>query len=267
MNILTCNVRYFGAKDGENGWVYRKGLCADVIRSRQPDVFCCQEVSVEQFADLSAVFPDYDSFGMVDEPVGRHPQNAIFYHRATYRRISAGGYWLSETPHIPGSRSWDSACVRLANWLRLEDRATGAEFRVINTHLDHVSQPARENQARLIVEDTAAYPAIYPQLLTGDMNADCTNACILTLKRGGWADTYAAVHGAENPGHTFHAFRGPSFVSQIGKMDWVFARGAVNVTAAEIVADARDGRFPSDHYFVMATVDIGGIQHQRMAAA
>ena len=28
----------FGAKDGENGWVYRKGLCADVIRSRQPDV-------------------------------------------------------------------------------------------------------------------------------------------------------------------------------------------------------------------------------------
>ena len=122
MRILTCNIRYFGAKDGDNGWAHRKDLCARVIRSRHPDVICFQEMWAEQFADLAAAFEDFETFGMVDEPTGRHPMNAIFYRRDAFRRISSGGYWLSQTPHVPGSRSWDSVCVRLANWLRLEER-------------------------------------------------------------------------------------------------------------------------------------------------
>jgi endonuclease/exonuclease/phosphatase family metal-dependent hydrolase len=256
MRIITCNIRYFGAKDGNNGWEHRRELCAEIIRSRQPDVICFQELWGEQFADLAAAFEDFATFGMVDEPIGLRPVNAIFYRRAALRRVSAGGYWLSQTPHVPGSRSWDSACVRLANWLRLQDRASGAEFRVVNTHLDHVSQLARENQARLIVEDAAAYPVDYPQLLTGDMNADSTNDAIAVFRRGGWIDTYAAVHGTENPGHTFHGFLGPDHVSDIGKMDWIFARGAIAVTDAEVVMDSKRGRFPSDHYFIAAIVNI-----------
>ena len=256
MNILTCNIRYFGAKDGDNGWTHRKELCARVIRSQSPDVICFQEMWAEQFTDLAAAFGDFETFGMVDEPTGRHPMNAIFYRGDAFRRISAGGYWLSQTPHLPGSRSWGSACVRLANWVRLQDRATGIELRVVNTHLDHVSQLARENQARLIVEDSAAYPVDYPQLLTGDMNADYANASIEVFRRGGWSDTYAAVHGTEDPGHSFHGFLGPAFVSDIGKMDWIFARGAVAVTAAEVITDSENGRYPSDHFFVAATVNI-----------
>lgn len=258
MNILTCNIRYYNAKDGANAWPYRKELCAEVIRSRNPDLICFQEMWSEQFADLAAAFEEFETFGMADEPIGRRPMNAIFYRRDAFRRISAGGYWLSETPHVPGSSSWASACVRLVNWLRLDECATGAEFRVVNTHLDHVSPPAREHQARLIAEDATAYGDRYPQLLTGDMNCDRTNPAIAIFRAGGWADTYAAIHGTEDPGHTFHAFQGPKHVSDIGKMDWVFARGAVTVTGAEVVADAQDGRFPSDHYFVGATVGIGG---------
>jgi endonuclease/exonuclease/phosphatase family metal-dependent hydrolase len=256
MRILTCNVRYSGAKDGDNGWMHRRDLCAKVIRLQNPDVICFQEMWAEQFADLVAAFEDFETFAMVDEPTGRHPMNAIFYSGDAFRRISAGGYWLSQTPHVPGSRSWDSACVRLANWLRLQDRVTGAEFRVVNTHLDHVSQLARENQARLIVEDAAAYPDGYPQLLTGDMNADWTNDAIAIFRRGGWTDTYATVHGTENPGHTFHGFLGLDFVSDVGKMDWIFARGAVAVKDAEVISDSENGRFPSDHYFIAATFSI-----------
>jgi len=256
MRILTSNIRYFGAQDGDNDWGHRKELCARIIRSQSPDVICFQEMWAEQFTDLATAFDDFESFGMADEPVGRRPMNAIFYRRDVFRGISAGGYWLSQTPHVAGSSSWDSACVRLVNWLRLEERANGVEFRVVNTHLDHVSQLARENQARLIVEDAAAYPDRYPQLLTGDMNCDERNSAIAAFRAGGWIDTYAAVHGTENPGHSFHGFLGPAFVSGIGKMDWIFARGAVAVTAAEMISDSEDHRFPSDHYFVAATVKI-----------
>ena len=254
MKTLTCNVRCFGARDGANSWACRRDLCAQVIRSRSPDIICFQELWAEQYADMSSAFPEYTTYGMVDEPNGRRPTNAIFYRSEIFTLISAGGYWLSESPHVAGSKSWESACVRLANWVRLEDRTTRTELRVINTHLDHVGQTARENQAKLIVEDSLAYPDDYPQILTGDMNCDCTNAAIEVFKAGGWSDTYGVVHDTEDPGHTFHEFRGPKHDSDTGKMDWILVRGQLQAIDAEIVRDSVEERFPSDHYFVSATV-------------
>ncbi len=252
MKILTCNLRGYGQGDGQNAWIHRKELCIDVIRSEEADVISFQEM--EQFADITLAFPDYETYAMVDKPRGGKSMNAIFYRRDGYARISAGGYWLSETPHVSGSKSWDSACVRLVNWIRLEDRATGTEFRIVNTHLDHVSQVAREHQAQLIVEDAAAYPEDYIQILTGDMNCDSSNRAIDIFKTGGWIDTYGAVQGTEDPGHTFHEFLGPEYDSAIGKMDWIFARGRIETLDATVIAGSLNGRFPSDHYFVSATI-------------
>jgi len=253
---MTCNIRCYGGDDGDDHWEHRKDFCAEIIRSRQPDIVCFQEMWTEQFADLKSVFPEFDSYGMIDEPLALHPMNTIFYRREAFDALSAGGCWLSETPHVTGSKSWDSACVRLANWVRMKDRGSSREFRVVNTHLDHRGQVARENQARIICEDAASYPDAYPQVLTGDLNCDVHNAAIEVLKHHGWVDTYGAVHGAEDPGFTYHHFEGPGFAasSKCGKMDWVFVRGAWKTTDAEIIQDDRDGRFPSDHYFVSADV-------------
>ncbi|MFC1479068.1 endonuclease/exonuclease/phosphatase family protein [Planctomycetota bacterium] len=256
MKILTCNIRCCSADDGENGWNHRKEFCIEVIRSQTPDIICFQEMQSPQFSDISPAFPEYNYYGMVDEIAGYHPLNSIFYRADGYTLVSSGGYWLSETPHIPGTKSWDSNCVRLANWVRLKDNKEGTEFRVINTHIDHISQPARENQARLIVEDSSAYPEDYPQILTGDMNCDSSNEAIHVFKQGGWIDTYNSVHGTEDPGNTFHKFLGPQFDADIGKMDWIFMRGGFKAVNAEVIKDSREGKFPSDHYFVSADVTV-----------
>ncbi len=254
MKILSCNLRGYGEEDGENAWLYRKDLCINTIKSEDADIICFQEMM--QISDMKSAFPDYDMYGMAHEPGERYPRNCIFFRRKNYNLISCSGYWLSETPHIPGSKSWDSRCIRLANWVRLEDRARGVECRVVNTHLDHVSQQAREKQAALIVEDAAVYPDDYPQILTGDMNCDTSNRTIDIFKAGGWLDSYGAVHPTENPGHTFHAFKGTEYDGSTGKMDWIFFKGAFSVTGAEVITGALDGRFPSDHYFVSADVSV-----------
>jgi endonuclease/exonuclease/phosphatase family metal-dependent hydrolase len=254
VKVLSSNIRFAGANDGENRWDLRKGACLDVLRSREPDIICFQEMWHAQRLEVQAALPDYEWFGTVDEPAGRNPMNAIFTRRAAFERISSGGYWLSNTPHIPGSTSWDSACIRLANWVRLLHVGTHKELRVLNTHLDHVSQPARENGARLIDEDAAAYPEAYAQVLTGDMNSDSSNPVIEIFRKHGWLDTYAAVHGDADPGFTFHEFRGPAYVSPIGKIDWIFVRGNLQVVGAEILRDCPNGRYPSDHYFILADV-------------
>lgn len=254
MKIVTCNIRCFGAQDGQNDWIHRRPLCIEVLQQQRADILCFQEMWAPQWDDLAAAFPGYGWSGMTDEPCGHNPVNSIFYRREAFTPLASGGYWLSEMPHRPGSRSWDSACIRLATWIRLRDRNSGAEFRILNTHLDHIGQLAREKQAQLLAEDASSYPPGYPQFLTGDLNCDCHNRAIAILKAAGWRDTYAALHGTENPEFTYHEFLGAAYPSTIGKMDWIFSRGPVEVRAAEIIKDSSRGRFPSDHYFVSATV-------------
>jgi endonuclease/exonuclease/phosphatase family metal-dependent hydrolase len=256
MLVMTCNIRYSAAPDGDNAWPCRRELCFDVIRSRAPDVIGFQEVMRDQLIELRQALPYYDWAGMSRSPDSRDVPNPIFYRRGAFALISTGGYWLSERPHVPGSSSWASADVRLANWVILQDRDSGRELRIINTHLDHMSQPARENQARLIAEDARAFPDAYPQVLAGDMNCDGRNKAIGVLHDAGWHDTYEAVHGADDPGPTYHEFLGPEYLSELGRIDWVFVRGALRVLDAQIITDSRDGRYPSDHYFVSAEIEV-----------
>lgn len=255
MKILSCNIRCFGGSDGENNWPYRRDLAIDVIRAHSPDIVCFQEMWAQQFDDLGPEFSEFESFATIDEPTGLHPMNSIFIRQDSFTRLSAGGYWLSESPHVPGSKSWDSDCVRLANWLRLADKRTGREFRIINTHLDHIGQTARERQAGLLVEDAKAYPSDYPQVLTGDLNCAASNRAIDILKAGDWRDSYGAVHGTENPGNTYHGFLGPDFAADVGKIDWIFVKGKLDVRDAKVIRDSRDGKYPSDHYFVSAVLE------------
>ena len=264
LKILCCNVRKNLLEDEQagNGWDARKEFCTEVIVSQCPDVICLQECFNAQFEDLRCRLPEFDSFGLANPGVEFNPSNLIFFARDRLEMISAGGFWLSETPHVAGSQSWDSAHPRFANWVHLRERGSGREFRVTNTHLDHIGQTAREKQAQLIVEAAAALPDDLPQLLTADFNADAANPAIEVIKAGGWLDTYAVVHGPHDPGFTFHAFLGPKLTEARppekikGKIDFIFCRGPVKMLAAEIIRDARDGRYPSDHYFVSAEVEL-----------
>lgn len=253
IRVMTCNVRCYGAQDGQNHWDVRKEVCTQVMLSRDPDVICCQEVWEPQYADLRAMLPGYAAYGIADAPTGRHVVNALFWRRDRFGLLCGSGYWLSRTPHVPGSKSWDSDCIRLANWARLEQKETGRELRVINTHLDHVSQPAREGQARVINEDAAAYPPDYPQVLAGDMNASASNPAIAILKDAGWLEACEGFPAAGADQCTFHGFGMAQRHTE--RIDWIFTRGPVKATSAEIVRDMPGGRYPSDHYFVLADLD------------
>jgi len=232
------------------------------MRAQQADLICLQECQDVHLRHLKSRLPEFDTYALANPELVFHPANAILFSRARYELISAGGFWLSETPHVAGSKSWDSARSRFANWVHLKERKSGKEFRVWNTHLDHIGQLAREKQAELIVQASMVFPKAFPQLLTGDFNANVANPVVKLVKEGGWTDTYAAVHGPEDPGTTFHGFLGPKYAEDDpkgklkGKIDFIWCRGAVKVLAAEVIRDGRNGRYPSDHYFMSAEVEL-----------
>ena len=255
--ILACNIRTPLPQDDRegNGWEARKEFCVEVIRAQQADLIGLQECYGIQLDYLKSQLPEFGSFGQAIPGPVFNPLNAILYSKARYEVITCGGIWLSETPHIAGSISWDSLRPRFANWMDLKDRATGEVFRFWNTHFDHKGEVARREQARVLIEAAQAYPDM-PQILTGDLNTDATTPPITVIKDAGWIDSYTAVNGPEDPGFTYHRFLGPKYASlaKTGKIDFIFSYGGVQPIASELILDQRNGRYPSDHYFLSAEV-------------
>lgn len=255
LRVMTCNIRVCTARDGDNAWDFRKHLCAEVIHRHAPDVIGFQEMRTEQWAFLRQRLEGYDWFGIARDSDAPHPLNAIFYRRQRFELVSPGGYFLSETPHVTGSVSWDSNQSRFANWVRLRERGGGdapREVRVINTHLDHRGAEARPRQAQLINEDAQAFAEDYPQVLVGDFNDEPDTPAIQRVRDGGWRDTYQLVHGDAAPPHTMHDFQGAAYDRPHRKIDYIFVRGNITTHATQVVTDHDGPLYPSDHYFVLA---------------
>jgi endonuclease/exonuclease/phosphatase family metal-dependent hydrolase len=259
LTVLSCNIR-LPLKEDEvpgNGWDARREFCADVIIKQQPHLIGLQECRQAQLEYLLSRLDGWQAVGLPHPDLDFSRVNPILFPQKRFDLLSAGGFWVSETPHIEGSKSWDSARARFVNWAQLVDRTTKAQFRIWNTHLDHIGKEARERGAKLIVEAAQALPESLPQLLLGDFNSPATYPGIKAIKDAGWIDTYSAIHGDADPGFTAHHFIGPEHAKTAKhghKIDWIFCRPGTKTVAADIIRDQRDGRFPSDHYFISATV-------------
>lgn len=263
IRIISCNIRKAYADDGDNNWNRRRRICAQVLRKINSDIVCFQEMQRNQLDDLLKDLPGYLWFGMTKTAGCNNPINAIFYLQKRFECLASGGYWLSRTPHIAGSKSWESASIRLANWIRFYDHATRRDFRVVNTHLDHRSSTARLNQAVMLNEDASSYRSEYPQILTGDMNATRSEAAIQALMNGGWQDTHLQVHGRGDLGMTFHRFLGEKYTGRNEQIDWIFNRGNMETKGVRVISDKFENRYPSDHYFVLAEMEMNETRTNR----
>jgi len=270
--VLSCNIRVALPEDeaAGNGWSTRRDLCLDVIRAQKPDLVCFQEVLREQMADLEKGLPTHGGFGFEGPEMdarmvgyGGIAKNPVFFSRERYELVTSGGFWLSETSHIPGSLSWDSARARHVNWVRLRDRASRKQFRLLSTHLDHVSQHAREEQIKMILAEAAVYAPNFPQILGGDLNSSAANAVHKLILDAGWTDTHKAAPEPRDDGNTAHGFLEEKATPKSeaarkrGPIDFILTRGSVSTLAWKIIRDSRAGRYPSDHYFISAKVTIG----------
>lgn len=265
--VLSCNIRVALPEDEAKGvgWSQRKALCMDVIKRQKPDIICLQEVLKVQAEDLKKAFPDFQLLGFDGPEMDAHKEgyhgiakNPIMFHTKRYELLNAGGYWLSQTPLVAGSKSWDTARARHANWVRLKDRRTQKEFRVVNLHLDHESGNAKVEGAKMVVEESTQYQAEFPQILAGDFNARRDSRVFEPVKAGGWVDSYTAVHGDTPPGFTVHVFEGDKYSKgrPDGKIDFIFCKGLVKSHASTIIRDSKNGLYPSDHYFLSADLEL-----------
>lgn len=265
--LLCCNIRVALPEDEVKGvgWSQRKELCISVIKKYKPDIICLQEVLKVQAEDFKEAFPKFQLLGFDGPEMDAHPQgyhgiakNPILFNINKYELISAGSYWLSETPLIAGSKSWDTARARHTNWIRLKDKKSKKEFRVLNLHLDHVSALAKINQAKMVADESSQYLPDFPQILAGDFNSKADSLVLKSVKENGWKDSFTAVNGDAAPGYTGHGFQGHNYEKgkPDGKIDFIFYKGDVKSLDSAIIRDNKNGRYPSDHYFLYADLEL-----------
>lgn len=278
LTVMTFNIRYGTARDGENSWPLRRELVFGVIAGHAPDIVGVQEALRFQLDEIREELPAYAETGVGrDDGRTAGEYSAILYRRDRFSALEGGTFWLSETPEVPGSMTWGNRIPRICTWVRLRERAGvgpgggGRTFYVFNVHLDHQSEDSRRRSAEMLAARIAGRD--HPSdavIVTGDFNCGEQSAAIRLLTGAGvsqgvrapegWRgliDAFRAVNPPVGGEGTFHAFTGATDGERIDHILVGAGSGhadTVEVIGAEIDRRGRGGRWPSDHFPVVAKI-------------
>ena len=260
VKVMSFNIRYGLADDGDDSWGKRARLVANTIHDYGPDLLGTQECLLFQGDFLRAVLPGFGFVGVGrDDGDEQGEMCAVFFRSELFEQIDAGHFWLSDEPGQIASVGWDAALTRMATWVKLRTR--GPEpitFIFANTHFDHRGQTARRESARVIQKQLEKIAGGLPIILTGDFNAPADSQVdgpyqVLTVEHQ-WLDTYRQLHQHNTLEGTFNFFRGEKSGARI---DWILTSPGLKALAAGIDHANREGQFPSDHFPVTATIVLG----------
>ncbi len=287
LRIMTFNIRYGAADDGQDSWRFRHDLVIETIRDRNPDILSLQEPNGEQWEELVAALPGMRGIFGDAKDNGPYPHGVGLMFRADrFDLLGQRVFWQSGTPDVPGSitfpNHWGPRPTVVA---QLRDRAGGREFAFAATHLDtHAGcwlPSARVNAEEL--EKTA--PGL-PAIIAGDFNcAAGSEAWKFLTGEAGFRDAWREAGLSDEGVTTFHQFHGierlpienpdtlrkwleqttgstPEFVPYIEhvlthrnyRIDWIMLKGALKALSAGLDTRKRNGRCASDHWAVVAEI-------------
>ena len=247
ITVMSSNVRCFSPTDlGKKSWFYRAPLIRDDINTVKPDIIGFQEATWLHMGYLTKVLKGYDHVITYRDDFILSEGCPVFYRTDKFELVDKGSFWLSETPEVM-SKDWGAACYRVASYVILKDKKTTKELVVFNTHLDHVSDEARINGIKVVLDKIQEFGG-KPSILMGDFNAyvgsktikaayevfdDAHNVCDTNLQAGQKEATY------QNWGTKLDQKRIDYFmVSKTG----------IDVKTYDVLDRTHDGVYASDHF-------------------
>lgn len=262
VKVMSFNIRYGAANDGENSWKHRDYLVLETIQNYGPDLIGYQEALKFQVDFLKQNLKGYGFHGIGrDKGTEEGEYVPVMWKMDRFELVDSGHFWLSETPEIPGSVSWDSSLTRMLSWVVLRDKkAVGYQKELVfaNTHFDHRGNQARLESAKLIRQRAEEIMNDIPIILTGDFNTTEDLAPYAALcKAEGFngkplVDAFRVIHPEVSDNErSFGAWVGQRDGKRI---DWILHTDDFVTLNAAINYTQEAGRYPSDHYPVEAIV-------------
>lgn len=262
VRVMSFNIRYGTARDGEDHWDRRKDFLVETVRAFAPDLLGTQETLAFQRDFLAEKLPEYGHLGVGrDDGQEKGEMMALYYRRARFEKVDGGHFWLSESPEKVGSKSWDSSLPRMVTWVKLRDRQdeSAAPVLFFNTHFDHQGATARLESARLLRRQVAILGKDSAAIITGDFNTGEGSPPYQALfdpvdgQPSPIRDSYRAAHPERTAREgTFSGFKADA--TDGPRIDWIGVSRDWEIRTAAIDRTARGGHTPSDHFPVTAVL-------------
>ena len=252
LDVMTFNIRTAGGRDGDNAWPHRKSLVAETIDQVDPDVIGLQEVLAEQIDFLEEELPQYRWVGVdrgLNGGTGISEATPIFYRYEELVPIESGTFWLSGDADLPARRRRVS---RIVTWARFHHLRSRQQVYVFNTHFTTRRGPRQIESAVRINERIASLPEGSAVIVMGDFNAIAeTSETWRVATSEGLQDAWTIADERDGPPLTSNGFRAPREGWE-GRIDWILVGASIEVPSVATVVHSAGGRYPSDHYPVVA---------------
>ncbi len=251
IKMMSYNLRCISPTDwGKKAWFYRANLVIDDIENEKPGIIGFQESTKWHYKYLVDSLKDYDSVIEYRDEAFNSEGCPIFYNTSLYELVDKGSFWLSETPEVM-SKSWGAQFNRVCSYVILTDKKSGEDFVVFNTHLSHVSDEARINGIKVVLDKIAEFGSL-PAVIMGDFNA-LEGSVTYNSVTENFLDAKKVAEKTSDS-HTYQNWGNPEKFQRIDY--FMVSKTGFKVNSYNVLSAIHDGVYSSDHCPIVLEVEI-----------
>lgn len=238
----------------------RQPRILDLFEKYAPDAIGVQECAADwrNYFDKNLSKIGYRRIG-----ASKNQKIGILYNSKTLKMVTHNSFWLSEDPEkLKISAEWgspsDGLTERLGMYVVFEVLATGEQFIMFNTHIETTKNNTVQSKQTQVLLDyiekiQEKYPGL-PVVMTGDFNYNMSSNHYDVLMSTTLGDTKKLSLKSEGGG-SFNKFIGEHYASE--PIDQIVAtKDGFIFHEYKVLYDTVDGCFLSDHYAVIADMEI-----------
>ncbi|MGN2339693.1 endonuclease/exonuclease/phosphatase family protein [Clostridium cagae] len=257
MKVMTFNLRCDLFMDFKNRWDERKNLVFDIVNKYDCDIIGTQEATEKMFNDISN---NIDAFNIIGNPRSKKlfsERNDILIskkHKVNDYRT----FWLRDNYDKIGRSKWYSMFPRICTTAIIE-LENSKRIRICNSHLDFLLPQARAYELKKLSEfiKKEQEKEDLPLIIMGDFNSnpnsklikDFTSGDIFNKRLVAVQDMNKELYTKATMGHFKNKEKG-------SHIDYIFVSEEFEIIDVEIVKYNVNGKYPSDHYPLMAEINI-----------
>ncbi|MCR4317255.1 MAG: endonuclease/exonuclease/phosphatase family protein [Planctomycetes bacterium] len=269
--VMSYNIRSAMANEEDRwrAWEMRRDGVMRIISAKEPDILCVQEATAPyQVQILQVVLPGY----VASTPMV--PSNTIFYKESLFEAVSQGFIWHTEQFDFGALRGrLGGTLPGMTYYLKLRHKETGGEFVIANTQLGDDKAENRLAGAKRILERLKEDVGKIPVILVGDFCSDIEDSPAQVLlgneSDGGVSGFFRDAFGASDleqdaaEAQTFDTWNEETGAAE--RHDNVFVSGNSRASAWSAIQDRIHDDVPSDHFPVLATIEVTEYPESRPA--
>ena len=254
VKIVTFNLRFGWEPDGIKHFLHRIGIVFEKIQKEMPDIIGFQEVRAEQFIFLERLLTEYRIVGQYRDADFTGEGLFVAVKKDSYDIIEYNTFWMSPTPYVSGSRFENqSECPRICNVVKARHKTTGKMIRILNLHLDHISDEARILGMECVLGELKKLndQLDLPFVIMGDFNAEPGSETINMCES---YEAFPMVDAADKFEYTFHGFG----LMPKTKIDYLYIPKDMKEDVLDVVAwdDEVHGIPLSDHFPISMIIQL-----------